>query len=353
MDRPVRTALVGLGARGKVWARLVADERLAQLAGCVDVDASNLRWAQGRFRVPDEACFSALRPALAALKPDLVILATPPIDRYRQALDVFESGAHLLCEKPLALDLGEAVRIVEMAEQAHRGLAVGVNFRYQHAVTRARLILAAGEIGAPNFARYIYWRNRDGMLPRLNKYPLTMRQPMLYEQTIHHVDALRFVYGAEVERVWCRCHNPRWSMYRDDATVVAALEMTGDLLVNYAGTWAAQTKMTQFLWRTDCDGGALFQHEMFSDLRIARGKDAEAAERIPLPDQEPLVDDARLLLTHVLEQLLDGGTAPEPSGGDHLRTLAVIAACERSHRTGRRIEMREFLEDQRVPAAWR
>src|SRR2546430_10930802 len=75
-------------------------------------------------------------------------------------------------------------------------------------------ILRSGAIGAPGFARYVYWRNRDGYRPGLNRYPLTMRQPMLYEQTIHHLDEMRFVYDAEVERVSCRCHNPPWSMYQ-------------------------------------------------------------------------------------------------------------------------------------------
>jgi hypothetical protein len=92
---------------------------------------------------------------------------------------------------------------------------------------------------------------------------------------------------------------------------------------------------------------------MFSNLRIARGPQAETAEPILLPAQEPLVDDARLLLRHVLEQLLAGTTTPEPSGGDHLRTLAVIAACEESHHTGRHVEMREFFELQNVPPRWR
>jgi predicted dehydrogenase len=344
MNQPVRTLLVGVGARGKVWARLLHQERLAQVVGYVDPLVANIGWLQDRLGVPSTACFSRMSDALGALAPDLVILATPPMSRYRDALAVFESGAHLLAEKPLTLDFREAIRIVKAAEQAQRGFAVGVNFRYQHCATRAREIMRGGEIGAPNFARYIYWRNRDGMRPGLNRYPLTMHQPMLYEQTIHHIDELRFVYDREVEHVWCRCHNPRWSMYQDHATVAAILEMTGDLLVNYFGTWAAQTKLTQFLWRTDCDNGALFQHEMFSDLRIARGKDADTVEPIPLPAQEQLVDDARLLLTHVIEQLLAGSTSIEPSGRDHLRTLGVIAACEESDRLGRRIEMREFFE---------
>ena len=103
------------------------------------------------------------------------------------------------------------------AEEVGRALVVGLNFRYQHVVRYARQLLASGEIGAPSFARFTYWLNRSGYSPGGNRFPLTMRQPMLYEQSIHHFDEMRFVYGAEVERLWCRCHNPPWSNYADDA----------------------------------------------------------------------------------------------------------------------------------------
>jgi predicted dehydrogenase len=219
-------------------------------------------------------------------------------------------------------------------------------------VTRAREILRTGEIGKPSFAQYVYWLNRDGRRPGRNKFPLTMRQPMLYEQTIHHLDTMRFVYGREVERVTCRCHNPPWSMYRDDATVVATLEMTDDLLVNYFGTWSGQTNVNQFLWRTDCSEGALFQHDIFADLRITRGKGGETVTPIPLPPQERLVDDTRLMLTDVARQLLAGERHPVPSGIDHLRTSGLIAACEEAHETRQPVVMAEFFARHGVPPEW-
>jgi predicted dehydrogenase len=241
----------------------------------MDLAEENLRWAQERCGATRSTCFDKLAEALRLLKPDLVVLATPPMQRARDTLVVFDGGAHLLSEKPLTLDFDEGVRIARAAEAAGKAFAVGLDFRYQHCVLRAREILRLGEIGAPSFAQFVYWRNRDGRRPGLNRFPLTMRQPMLYEQTVHHIDEIRFVYDAEVERVWCRCHNPPWSMYQDDSTVAAVLETAKGLLVYYFGTWSAQTKMDEFLWRTDCDQGALFQRAMFSDLRIAgaRGGD--------------------------------------------------------------------------------
>ncbi len=352
MTPPLRTLLAGVGARGKVWARLLREEPLTETVGYVDLLEANLEWARERCGAAANVCFTELAQALRILKPDLVVLATPPMDRYAEVLAVFESGAHLLSEKPLTLDFDEGVRIVRAAEEARRGFAVGLNFRYQHCVVRAREILRSAEIGAPSFARFTYWRNRDGRRPGLNRFPLVMRQPMLYEQTIHHIDEIRFVYDAEVERVWCRCHNPPWSMYRDHASVAAVLEMTGGLLVDYFGTWSAQTKLNEFRWRTDCADGALVQCELFSDLRIARGRGAEALEPIPLPAQEQLVDDARLMLPDVVRQLQAGHLHPHPSGLDHLKTFGVVTACEESHTTGRQIEMREFYARHGVPAQW-
>jgi predicted dehydrogenase len=228
-----------------------------------------------------------------------------------------------------------------------------LNFRYQHCVTKAREMLVTGEIGRPRFGGYSYWWNRDGRAPDLNKFTVTMRQPMLYELTIHHIDAIRYVYGADVQRVTCRCSNPPWSMYQDDATVTAILELTGGVLVDYFGTWSGQTKVDQFLWRTDCDAGALFQYGLFSDLRVVRGAASDRMEEVPLPPQERQIDDTRAMLSHVLVQLLDGALHPEPSALDHLKTFAATCACEESSDTGRPIEIAEFLDRHGVPAAWR
>jgi len=133
--------------------------------------------------------------------------------------------------------------------------------------------------------------------------------------------------------------------------VAAVFEMTGDLLVSYFGTWQGQTQMNEFSWRTDCTKGALLQSEQFSDLAIIRPDEREPRP-VPLPEQERLVDDARLMLTDVAEQLLAGVSMPEPSAIDHIKTFALVAACEASSVSGRPVVMAEFYEEHGVPQRW-
>jgi predicted dehydrogenase len=352
---PIRTLVVGVGTRGRHWVRLAHEEPLAVPVGYVDPRSEALAWVQERYDEPVERCFSTLMAALQATSPELVILATPPIGRLEDVQAIFEAGCDLLAEKPLTLDFAETVEIVRTAEEAGRRLMVGLNFRYLPTTVRAKELMR-DELGRPSFARFIYWRHRDGRRPGINKYPLAMRQPMLYEQSIHHLDLFRFSYDAEVERLWCRCHNPPWSMYRDDATVAATLEMraAGDdrtLLVNYFGTWMGRSQVNEFEWRTDCELGALLQLEQFSKLHIAYPGDLQPRP-IELPEVEPFVDDTRALLADVCRQLRAGIVRPHPSGLDHLKTMALTTACEESSTSGRPVEMAGFYRRHGVPQRW-
>ena len=77
-------------------------------------------------------------------------------------------------------------------------------------------------------------------------------QPMLWEQSIHHFDLMRFVYDAEPVPISARTWNPPWSMYRGDANVAALITFASGIEVTYQGTWAGEPATADFNWRTDC-----------------------------------------------------------------------------------------------------
>ena len=325
--------LVGAGARGAVWASIVAGRADATLAGIVD--PSTARQAS----LPQAPWFASVDAALAAVRPAAAIVATPPEGRTALLGTLFAAGIPVLCEKPLAASLAEAAAIVQAAEAAGVPLSVGLNFRYLPVHLRLRELLAAGEYGPPGFGQFLYHRNRDGYRPGLNRYPLQMRHPMMLEQSVHHLDLIRFCYGREITAVSCRSWNPPWSQYAHDANVSCLLSLEGGLEVDYTGSWAGGWDQMRFLWRTDCADGVLLQRALFGDLAAARRGDAEPT-LIALPEATPFIDDSRALLDDFLAAIRTGAPAP-CSGRDHLRTLAVCEAAIRSDAEGRRIALSE------------
>ena len=320
---PVRFVLVGVGARSRVWRRILAERPDCRLVGLVDSHKERLAVALDES--PGVLGGATLEEVASRIEADAALLCTPPGDRHAQVAAACAAGLAILAEKPLADSLSDAESHVAAAAASGVPLAVGLNFRYL-AVTQALMgLFSSDRLGPPEFARFTYERWRDGRLPRLNKYPLSMTQPMLWEQSIHHFDLMRFVYGAEPIRVSARTFNPSWSMYRDDANVAALITLTGGIEVSYHGTWAGNWRQMGFEWRTECRRGVAIQRDMFGALGYAFRDDADLTP-VPLPQEERWVDDARALLAEFVRHLGEGSPLPCP-GRDHLNSLRMVQAC--------------------------
>lgn len=339
---PIRMLLVGLGARGRYWAQVMHAEARVEVVGYVDPSADSLARASRDFG--ERPQFSDLASALGSgLAVDALVLATPPDGREAQLTLACTHRLPVLVEKPLALDLVEAARFVTMAERAGIPLMVGLNFRYL-AVTEAALQLyREGIVGRPEFARFTYERWRDGYRTGINRYPLTMEHPMLWEQSIHHFDLLRYVYGVEPEQVACRAWNPSWSMYAHETNVAAIFTFSGGLIVNYQGTWQGNWATPTFEWRTETTEGVVAQLDQFGDLLYARRDQGERTQ-VPLPPHEVWVTETAALLRAFVATLLDG-TPLACSGRDHLSSLAMVEACIQSSRDGTVVDVQRVLDE--------
>jgi predicted dehydrogenase len=329
-----------------MWAAILARSPGTQLAAAADVSpAARARFAAAYPAVP---VYASLAGALAAGTYDAVVLVTFPEHRLDQVRPILAAGIPLLAEKPLSLNLAEAVAIVDLARAHHVPLAVGLNFRFLPVSGALRTLLAQEFVGPPGFGQFVYQRNRDGRLPHLNKYPLTMDHPMLLEQTIHHLDLIRFCYAREVEAIACRTWNPPWSMYAGASNVSCLLRLQGGLEVNYLGTWTGGWDNLEFTWRTDCAGGVLVQRELFAGLAYARTGD-RALTPIDLAPCEPFFDDTQALWEAFAAHLRGAGPLPCP-GADHLVTLALCFAAVASSAAGRTLDFGAFCREHGITA---
>jgi predicted dehydrogenase len=338
----LRVALAGLGVRGRHWAEVLTRSPRCEIVAYADPNPAALERAREHYG--DRPAFNSTEALLAAVHVDALILANPPIGRESQVRAAVELGIPMLIEKPLALTVQEAAHLVEIAESANVPLMVGLNFRYLGVTRETMRLLAEETVGKPDFARFTYERYRDGNRPDLNKYPLTMSQPMLWEQSIHHFDLLRYVYGQEPLSVQCRTWNPPWSMYQDDANVAALFTFDGGMIVNYQGTWQSGWAEPNFEWRTDCSNGVISQRHQFGDLFYARHSDA-ALTPVELPPHEQWITETQGLLDAFVDTIV-GSKPLQCSGRDHLMSLAMVEACALSSREGRTIEIASVLPEE-------
>ena len=336
----LKVLLAGLGVRGRYWAEVINRSDRAETIAYVDPNQDMLDRAKHEFG--ERPTFDTVESALKSLDDiDALVLANPPIGREHIVQLAVDRKLPMLIEKPLALNLDEAVNLVNIAEFAGVSLMVGLNFRYLGVTIETMNLLAENTIGKPEFARFTYERWRDGRRPDLNKYPLTMEHPMLWEQSIHHFDLMRYVYGQDPVSVQCHTWNPSWSMYDDDTNVSTIFQFDGGMTVNYQGTWQSNSAIPGFEWRTDCTEGIITQRDQFGDLFYAQ-RDDECLTPVALPHHERWISETTGLFNAFLEHVLDG--QPLQCGGrDHIMSLAMLEACIQSSRHQKTIKILDVL----------
>ncbi len=141
----LRYALIGAGA--SIASNHL--EALSRLPGTQIVGMADVNPTIGAPRAATVGCpfFLDHREMLSAVAPDVVVICAPHPLHLPQALDCFASDAHVLVEKPIAVEVAEADAMVSAAEAAGRVLAVNFQERFRPAVEAAHRLIAAGELG--------------------------------------------------------------------------------------------------------------------------------------------------------------------------------------------------------------
>lgn len=194
----VKICLVGAGRAGMVHARNFQDHvPQASLVAIVDAD---LALAEKRAKELGVArFFSDIHQALDRVEMDAVCITTPTFTHADIAIAAAKAGKHIFCEKPMALSLDEADRMIQAAQTAGVKLQIGFMRRFDPAFLAAKEKIEAGVIGEPMIVKST--GRGPGLPPRWACDPRTSNG-MLAEVNSHDFDSMRWLMGSEVARVY-------------------------------------------------------------------------------------------------------------------------------------------------------
>ncbi len=143
------------------------------------------------------AAYSSLAALLADPKIQAVYISTTNQLHHAQAVAAAAAGKHVLCEKPLALTIADALEMARACQQARVVLATNHHLRNAATHRKMRELIHSGAIGKPLFARVFHAVH---LPPHLQGWRLDTPQAgggVILDITVHDVDTLRFTLDSE------------------------------------------------------------------------------------------------------------------------------------------------------------
>jgi myo-inositol 2-dehydrogenase / D-chiro-inositol 1-dehydrogenase len=199
---PLRLAVVGCG-RVVEQCHLPALQTLAgvELVALVDTDLGVLHKIADRLGV--RARYGDYRTGLDDARVDVVAVCAPPQFHAEIGLAVLDAGKHLFMEKPLALGLNDADRLVARAVAGPGKAFMAFNLRWHRLVRQARRVIDEGRLGALEMIHTAF-TSRTGFRTEASdwRHRRDLGGSVLFDLGIHHFDLWRFLTQSEVEKVF-------------------------------------------------------------------------------------------------------------------------------------------------------
>ena len=227
---------------GLIGAGVVAEMHLEAMAELDDVElvgiAAHDREAAAARALKYESRAFAETDELLAQELDVVVVATPHPSHAELTIAAFETGAHVLCEKPLAPEVREADAMIAAADRTGRLLGVCFQQRFRPVIAAARRLVDEGRLGTFVRASIVDPLYRPNAYYRTADWRGTWKGEgggVLMNQAPHTLDLLCHLTGLPVT-VWGHAQRRAQPMEAED-TATALLSYEGGAV----GTVAVST----------------------------------------------------------------------------------------------------------------
>ena len=223
----MRFAQIGVGRIGQLHAEVLAQHPLVEQLLIADIDRARVSEVAGSIGA------TAVETDQAIVSAEALVIAAPTGAHAELIRRGVARGIPVFCEKPLALDLGETIRLVHEIEASGIAFQLGFQRRFDPAYQELRQLVASGEIGR----LYQVRMTATDHTPPPEAY-IPASGGLFRDLAIHDFDAIRYITGSEVETIYVEGAVLGFEMfatYRDVDTAVATLRMRDGTLVSLAG----------------------------------------------------------------------------------------------------------------------
>ncbi len=338
----MKIALIGCGFFAENHLHAWADMDGAEVVAICDVDPDRLAQVGEQFGITRRHTSADAMFADGGF--DAVDIATT-VSTHRPLVELAaHHKVHAICQKPFASNMADARAMVDACQEAGKVLMVHENFRWQSAVRRVIDELRAGTIGTPFFGRVSFRSGYDVFSGQL--YLAEGERFIIEDLGIHILDIARALFG-DVTRLAATTKRVNPAIRGEDVATML-LSHTGGLTsvvdCSYATRRAPET-FPESLIEIDGDAGTMRLDAGYRlTLQTTEGTQVHDLSPPVLPwASRPWhnIQESVLAIQEHFVACVASGAAPETSGADNLRTLALVEAAYLSAADGRMVDLAE------------
>ena len=282
--------------------------------------------------------YGELEAMLADPQVDVVYISTTNELHKEQTIAAARAGKHVLCEKPLALTLDDALEMVRVCREA--GVVLGTNHHLRNAVTHRTLrrLVAEGAIGQVLAARVFH---AVYLPPRLQGWRLSRPEAgggVVLDISVHDADTLRFVLQDEVVEVTALAAQQGLSTSGLEDAVMGVMRFTRGTLVQHHDAFTIRHASTGF--ELHGTTGSLYAADVMTQDPIGHitlRREGQSTEIDPGPPEDLYERSVRLF-----NMAVRGEGPPSATGEDGAHSLAIALAIRDSIQSRCHTRVRSF-----------
>lgn len=269
---------------------------------------------------------------------DVVTIATESGYHADIAIYCMNKGKHVLVEKPMALSIDDANKMIETAKKNNVKLSVCHQNRFNKPIQKLRTAVEEGKFGRiMNGTARILWRRDENYYKQAPwRGTWDLDGGTLMNQCIHNIDLLQWMIGSEVERVYAECDTFRNNIEGEDFGAVVVRFKNGAIGIIEGSAVVYPKNLEETLSIFGTEGTVVVGGLAVNELKTWRfeGEDEEAAKRDLQVEIENVYGKGHTPLFKDVIDAINKDRKPYISGEDGIVPLSIILAAYKSRKTG-------------------
>jgi glucose-fructose oxidoreductase len=338
-SRKIGYAVVGLGhfAQDAILPAFKNAKKNSRLVALVSGDPTKHRVIGKRYKVPVYG-YDQFEECLASPDVDAVYIALPNSMHAEYTVRAARAGAHVLCEKPMALDENQCMEMIRAAEDSDVKLMTAYRLHFESANLAAMEAVRKGKIGEPRIFSSSFSFQIQGPNIRIDR---EAGGGVAWDIGVYCVNAARYLFRSEPEEVFAfRVKGKDERFAETEEAVSAVLRFPEDRLASFNVSFGAAPTSTYQLVGTK--GSLRLENAYDYKGKMTLELQTKGTKKRTLPERDQIGPEISYFSDCILND-----REVEPSGWEGLADVRIIRAIYESADSGRAVRLEPFEKRRR------